>query len=165
MAERKLLVLTDDWVEEPAPPVAAPVSPEPQVGADESWWVEPEPDEDSAAEAEPVADVEPVTEPEKESRFGHFVRSTRVDEPVFAEEDEAEPIGDQETDIVSHDTASDSEHDDEAESQRVEEDTEAFLEKVFSQLDVDSPADIEEEGHGLLRRRRMGSVLKDIDED
>jgi hypothetical protein len=46
----------------------------------------------------------------------------------------------------------------------VQEDTEAFLEKVFSQLDV-SKVDVEEEGHGLLRRRRMGSVLKEIDED
>ncbi|MGH8948480.1 MAG: hypothetical protein ACRDXF_06420, partial [Acidimicrobiia bacterium] len=47
----------------------------------------------------------------------------------------------------------------------VEEDTEAFLEKVFSQLEVNGKVDVEEEGHGLLRRRRMGSVLKEIDED
>jgi hypothetical protein len=52
-----------------------------------------------------------------------------------------------------------------AEPDTVEEDTEAFLEKVFSQLDANGQADVEEEGHGLLRRRRMGSVLKEIDED
>lgn len=43
-----------------------------------------------------------------------------------------------------------------------EEDTEAFLEKVFSELDP-SESDTEE-GHGLLRRRRMGS-LRDFSSD
>ena len=45
----------------------------------------------------------------------------------------------------------------------VEEDTEAFLEKVFSQLE--SNGQPEEEGHGLLRRRRLGSVLKELSEE
>lgn len=40
----------------------------------------------------------------------------------------------------------------------VEEDTEAFLEKVFSELDE---TDEENEGHGLLRRRRLGA-LRDL---
>ena len=44
----------------------------------------------------------------------------------------------------------------------VEEDTEAFLEKVFSELD--SSNDEEEEGYGLLRRRRMG-VMRDSSGD
>jgi hypothetical protein len=44
----------------------------------------------------------------------------------------------------------------------VEEDTEAFLEKVFSELDSSEPE--AEEGHGLLRRRRMGS-LRDFSSD
>lgn len=44
----------------------------------------------------------------------------------------------------------------------VEEDTEAFLEKVFSELD--SSTDEEEEGYGLLRRRRMG-VMRDSSRD
>ncbi|HEX6300236.1 MAG TPA: DUF4388 domain-containing protein [Acidimicrobiia bacterium] len=43
-----------------------------------------------------------------------------------------------------------------------EEDTEAFLEKVFSELDSSEPE--AEEGHGLLRRRRMGS-LRDFSSD
>lgn len=53
----------------------------------------------------------------------------------------------------------------------VEEDTEAFLEKVFSELESsESPEDSEgteseaEEGHGLLRRRRMGT-LRDFSSD
>lgn len=44
----------------------------------------------------------------------------------------------------------------------VEEDTEAFLEKVFSKLD--KPEADEDEGHGLLRRRRMGT-LRDFSSD
>ncbi|HEX6220555.1 MAG TPA: DUF4388 domain-containing protein [Acidimicrobiia bacterium] len=44
----------------------------------------------------------------------------------------------------------------------VEEDTEAFLEKVFSELDSDKSET--DEGHGLLRRRRMGT-LRDFSSD
>lgn len=44
----------------------------------------------------------------------------------------------------------------------VEEDTEAFLEKVFSELETSEPE--AEEGHGLLRRRRMGT-LRDFSSD
>ena len=45
--------------------------------------------------------------------------------------------------------------------EEVEEDTEAFLEKVFSELDAEPEV---EEGHGLLRRRRMGT-LRDFSSD
>jgi hypothetical protein len=44
------------------------------------------------------------------------------------------------------------------EASEVEEDTEAFLEKVFSDVEPTEEAD---EGYGLLRRRRMG-VLRDL---
>ncbi len=44
----------------------------------------------------------------------------------------------------------------------VEEDTEAFLEKVFSELDRSDEG--EEEGYGLLRRRRLGA-MRDIARD
>ena len=56
-------------------------------------------------------------------------RGSSTDEPVFAEA---------------------AAHDDE-----VEEDTEKFLEKVFSELEPSGEA---EEGYGLLRRRRMGAL-------
>jgi hypothetical protein len=51
----------------------------------------------------------------------------------------------------------------------VEEDTEAFLEKVFSELeatdgDPGSETEPDDEGHGLLRRRRMGT-LRDFSSD
>lgn len=44
----------------------------------------------------------------------------------------------------------------------VEEDTEAFLEKVFSEV---SSEPSEEDGHGLMRRRRMGSILRELGEE
>jgi hypothetical protein len=52
--------------------------------------------------------------------------------------------------------------DDGNEGEDVEEDTEAFLEKVFSELDSNESE--AEEGHGLLRRRRMGT-LRDFSSD
>ena len=42
------------------------------------------------------------------------------------------------------------------------EDTEAFLEKVFSEV---SSEPSEEDGHGLMRRRRMGSILRELGEE
>lgn len=50
----------------------------------------------------------------------------------------------------------------ESESNEVEEDTEAFLEKVFSELD--GPQSEGDEGYGLLRRRRMGT-MRDFSSD
>lgn len=44
----------------------------------------------------------------------------------------------------------------------VEEDTEAFLEKVFSELET--PEEPEDEGYGLLRRRRLGA-MRDLGND
>jgi hypothetical protein len=48
--------------------------------------------------------------------------------------------------------------DPETEFENVEDDTEAFLEQVFSELD---PPKDETEGHGLLKRRRFGATLED----
>ncbi len=42
-------------------------------------------------------------------------------------------------------------------SVEIEDDTEAFLEKVFSELEA-TPEEPREEGYGLLRRRRMGAM-------
>lgn len=180
MTERQLLVLGEDWTEpEAAPEADLPVAfDEPAAPAD-SWWLEPQEEAPADVEAEagdetgyeetapadfepaPIESFDPPTDEAKESRFGHFVRSSEVDEPVAATEDtlaSSSESGDEgesysETPLLEAATEPD-----------VQEDTEAFLEKVFSQLDV-SKVDVEEEGHGLLRRRRMGSVLKEIDED
>jgi hypothetical protein len=194
LAERELLLLSDDSAEdgvartEPIPSVSA--FPTEQVGPDQSWWVEPEfeaPEtapESSQAFPAPAAEATvtqsdgPSSEEEgKESRFGHFVRSARA-ESAFAADDETAAPPAVETAAPDVETAApdvETGHqgplqespalETEPEPESVEEDTEAFLEKVFSQLDSNGQADVEEEGHGLLRRRRMGSVLKEIDED
>jgi len=184
LAERELLLLSDDSAEdgvvrtEPIPSVPA-FSTE-QVGPDQSWWVEPE---SQATEAAPEssqpfpapAAEEPVTQSDepssdeegKESRFGHFVRSARAEGAFLAGDETAAPA--LETEAVGTEYQAPLQEspalENEDEPEPVEEDTEAFLEKVFSQLDNNGQADLEEEGHGLLRRRRMGSVLKEIDED
>jgi len=184
MTDRQLLSLGEEWSEQPAPEPAQPVSIDAPAARADSWWVEPQ--EEAVAEIEgetsdqpffedtaPVAfepaeaeALEPVADEAKGSRFGHFVKSNQVDEP-FAETEEsfapATENGDQE-ESYSETPAFDATVEAAVEPD-VEEDTEAFLEKVFSQLDVNGKADVEEEGHGLLRRRRMGSVLKEIDED
>lgn len=49
---------------------------------------------------------------------------------------------------------------DQQEPETVEEDTESFLEKVFSELET--PEDEAEEGYGLLRRRRMGTLRDSV---
>jgi hypothetical protein len=187
MAERQLIEFNDGWSEQTAPePVQAPSYAQPAAPAD-SWWVEPQDERQdelgALTEDEPASDAEPVMEtadvatvfeqaadqtdaPEaddsKESRFGHFAWPSRPAD-TFASEDEAAAV-DEQTETVAEGTSFDSESE-----QGVEEDTEAFLEKVFSQLDGNGngngKVDVEEEGHGLLRRRRMGSVLKEIDED
>ncbi len=183
MAERRLVVFSDGWSEQPAAePVEAPSFSEP-VSPVDSWWIEPQvegqddsgavledhstlespldtarADDDTVFEQGPEVPEEPVSDEAKESRFGHFAWSSRSSEAATAAE-EPEAAADEQTD-----PAETSPHEGEAE-QAVEEDTEAFLEKVFSQLDANGGVDVEEEGHGLLRRRRMGSVLKEIDED
>jgi hypothetical protein len=187
MAEQELLTLTDATVvEEPAPQYYTPatVAAE-ETPADESWWVEPEDATEESADvseetqtdpefqptfgAETEAGVEgPVAEPARDSRFGHFVRATDQTSPAdasagYGQPEGTEPEAAQQVDgATAFEPAADT---DETGAAAVEEDTEAFLEKVFSQLEVNGQADVEEEGHGLLRRRRMGSVLKEIDED
>lgn len=192
MAEQELLTLSEATVvEEPAPqyytPPAAVVE---EAPADESWWVEPEGETDEApAESEETSadsDLQPsfgaeteagaieagtestVPDPARDSRFGHFVRATDETSPSDAAAGYGQPAAVETEPAQQVDAATAFESAAEtAESgaAAVEEDTEAFLEKVFSQLEVNGQADVEEEGHGLLRRRRMGSVLKEIDED
>ena len=140
-------------VEEPEEQVATEYT-EPVTAEDddldptESWWEEPQ-DEVEETEVEEqmddVAVVEETEEPQVEkssSIFGAY--KPRAEEPTesvpAAEESQAQiPTLVEETD-----------------SAEVEEDTEAFLEKVFSELD--SSDETEEEGYGLLRRRRMGAI-------
>jgi hypothetical protein len=140
--------------------VETPAYEEPKpASADESWWVEPEAEE---AEETPAAEAEPeaAAPAHRDSRFGQFAAK------VEAEEGHGVELGYQNNAFADPDpdpTPADTGYESPADLEAVEEDTEAFLEKVFSQLE--SNGQPEEEGHGLLRRRRLGSVLKEVTED
>lgn len=186
LAERELLLLDADSADDGAgrtePIPSVPAFSTEEVGPDQSWWVEPEYEAPEAApESQPFpapaadAAVTPTEGPSseeegRESRFGHFVRSARPESAFAAGDETAAPVVEGE---AVEGEAVETGHQGplqespalEPEPESVEEDTEAFLEKVFSQLDSNGQADVEEEGHGLLRRRRMGSVLKEIDGD
>jgi hypothetical protein len=176
MADRQLVTFSDSdsdsWAEpaaaEPSQPAASYTEP---VTPADSWWIEPQDeakdDMEAGQDEEPEAAAEEAvfeyadddtqesdTDDSKESRFGHFAWPKS---DAFAADDE--PAAEEQAETPAEAGAF------EGAPEGVEEDTEAFLEKVFSQLDVNGKADVEEEGHGLLRRRRMGSVLKEIDED
>ncbi len=181
LSEQQLLVLAESVAEEE---VVAPVAVEqtsyyeqpavadtsPAIDEDKdpdgSWWVEPTAEE-SEAEAAAAEAEESEPETHKDSRFGQFrAKVETADEPanegveaaagteapfepdasVFEPQPEAAPSLETPSDLDA-----------------VEEDTEAFLEKVFSQLENNGQP--EEEGHGLLRRRRLGSVLKEMTEE
>jgi Domain of unknown function (DUF4388) len=147
------------------------------VNPNQSWWTEPEDEAAAATTEEPADDSafseagsdEPVSDDAipatpaaevKESRFGQFLTGARGEtspapaEAVESVQDDYSAPAEDFSPAASEESAADD---------GIEADTEAFLEKVFSQLDGSD--EVEEEGHGLLRRRRMGSVLKEIDED
>lgn len=130
---------------------AGPVDEE-DVDPNESWWVEPDGKSAKTPAAQHSGDDDEDDEDEgRRGRLGMF-------SPSRTAADDFEPVtGESNGDV--------------------EEDTEAFLEKVFSQLEepvaetTESPAgedeteseteEDESSGHGLLRRRRLGSILTD----
>lgn len=122
-------------------PAEAPVS-EPVVAAEEE--VAPEP-----AVEEPVAG------------YAGTVTETAVEPETAADETPAEePAVDPHASwwVEPEETAAPAE-------EEVAEDTEAFLEKVFSGIGgEEEPEQRQEEGFGLLRRRRLG-VMRDISND
>ncbi len=132
----------------------------------ESWWVEPQVDEAEAVA--PVADEE-ESEPQthRDSRFGQFRQMAEASEEPTVEQAEVETESEGEAEAEPAAFLPQEEPEPVLETpsdlDAVEEDTEAFLEKVFSQLE--SNGQPEEEGHGLLRRRRLGSVLKELNEE
>lgn len=184
LSEQHLLVFAESLVEEPwsAPIIeeasieeVAPAAEEveqPELVAerveekvtDESWWVEPESDE---PEATPEAGAETDLEPEpahRDSRFGQFAAKVEAADSHGLELGyQSNAFADPTPESDASDSGYESPADSPADLEAVEEDTEAFLEKVFSQLE--SNGQPEEEGHGLLRRRRLGSVLKEVTEE
>jgi hypothetical protein len=128
---------------------AAPAELEPAQASDvEPVAFEPEAvetsDPDPGHEAEPLvaaAATEPIEEPEIDPNQSWWKEPVRDSES--AEDSETGEDADFEPARVAAATA------------EVEEDTESFLEKVFSELEPEPEA---EEGYGLLRRRRMGTL-------
>ncbi|MEX0865296.1 MAG: DUF4388 domain-containing protein [Acidimicrobiia bacterium] len=106
-----------------------PLESEVHVDPNQSWWREPVAGETSD-EVEPDADQAIAAAIEGDQAWG-----------------ESQPAV--ESPVETRDTTGHAE---------VEEDTEAFLEKVFSDME---PAEEPDEGYGLLRRRRMGT-LRDL---
>lgn len=109
---------------------------------------------DTGDEVEVDADESWWQEPRDEIAGSSDVSDSRTPEVVSEGLSEMPSVG--EEDLVDSDVD-------------VEEDTEAFLEKVFSKLDTPDSSDSEDpeardEGHGLLRRRRMG-MLRDFSSD
>jgi len=114
-------------------------------------------------EYEPAAET-PADQPETEDAFAEPAEDEEVNpneswwqEP--AEDEDAAEESAETPEVVAENL---SEIPSTADAEEVEEDTEAFLEKVFSELETSEPE--ADEGHGLLRRRRMGS-LRDFSSD
>lgn len=135
-------------------PVAAQPAVQPEPEGEPPVEPEAEPEGEPARPATEIEDkggFDPNqswwSEPEREA-------AEEPEEPIFQESAELESFTDEQEDSG-----------DETETD-LEEDTEAFLEKVFSELEPkDPPAEEEkEEGYGLLRRRRLGS-MRDLSND
>ena len=133
------------------------------VDPNESWWQEPEPESESSET--PAAEESAAQE-----AVAHEVVSQEagVDEDTMPTAESADPDYAQEdhSQIPTLADEADDAEDEDGETAEVEEDTEAFLEKVFSELEApeEPKADEEEEGYGLLRRRRMGAI-RDLSND
>ncbi len=146
------------------PPVDSEPSQEPHDFEDAAAEpVEPV-SEPSFEQTEPVVEAPVAEEPVAEESHDVVAASDEAkteDEPAFdpnqswwdePEDDEAPAASEEsgETDPAA------------AEGEGDGEDTDAFLEKVFSEVGSENS---EEDGHGLMRRRRMGSILRELGED
>jgi Domain of unknown function (DUF4388) len=130
--------------------------------------VEETADEEPVLHEEPAVEEEPIfaTEAAIEEQHGEAAEvddtladSAEVDpNQSWWKEPDPEPVEDADLEGVA--AASDTMVET-ATLPDVEEDTEAFLEKVFSDME---PTEETDEGYGLLRRRRMG-VLRDLSND
>ncbi len=155
-------LISDELLTMEAP--AAPIAPEAETrGAEPAEpWTGQEPV--SFAEAGEPADETPVEgSPAPTADDTEQVFHTDEESPAYVG---ADPAGAESAHQVDPNQSWWNEPDparsgDEGESEDVEGDTEAFLEKVFSGLE---PEEASEEGYGLLRRRRMGA-LRDLSND
>jgi hypothetical protein len=140
LVDNQLLGLGDGAVEAPPAPEAVEQPAEQavahieesEVDPDRSWWDEPETEQPTDAAVDDPAE-----------------------QPVAADAEDSE-------DAADADTSDDADTTDDADTAEGAEDTDAFLEKVFSEVSTE-PSD--EDGHGLMRRRRMGSILRELGEE
>jgi hypothetical protein len=114
----------------------------------QSWWEEPKGDEND--DTEPASTDDFAAGFEESDSDGEGVPEVEYEDPY---DEEGIPAIDMPSAPANEDADAD-----------VEEDTEAFLEKVFSELGSTSDDQNEDEGYGLLRRRRMGAI-RDVSGD
>jgi hypothetical protein len=150
-------LIEDDLIETASEPVPA-AEPQPEAPSWDSGVFE----EPAEAHEEPApAYGEPAADSGQEEGPG----------PAFEEAPPAEPVSVGEAGELAEAPAAEGADEDvdpnqswweepEAEEagEEVEQDTEAFLEKVFSELESPEGEEEEEEGYGLLRRRRLGAI-------
>jgi hypothetical protein len=163
LLKNELIVLrgTGDVADEPYEDIDEPQR--------DSEYMTPSDDYSYPADVAEVADLE---EPEPEPSVFQDEVTEYQDEDVDPDQSwwkepavEEEPIEDDDSltpEVVSEGLSEIPPVQDSEDDANAEEDTEAFLEKVFSELDSSEPE--ADEGHGLLRRRRMGS-LRDFSSD
>ena len=130
------------------------------VPSSEHMEYQPEPAQPDPARLESHSEPEPEASTPFAAETPPFVGEDDVDpnESWWEEPQEEVPVDGAPESLADVETSDGSD---------VEEDTEAFLEKVFSELETSEPETSEseaEEGYGLLRRRRMGS-LRDFSSD
>lgn len=116
------------------------VAEEAESAHDKSWWDEPETEE--STDDAMVAQSEEHSEEHSEEQVDDLVEANYGNTGVSLDDD------------VSAEGFSNNED---------SEETDAFLEKVFSELGPES--DDSDDGHGLMRRRRMGSILRELGEE
>ncbi len=158
MAERGLLNVGPEAPASPEPAsdydfetvAAAAVSSTPVPDPQESWWEEPE-------VAAPVAEESVEAAPETVSQELVTSQPAAQTDEIHADASAPEAEVETETSVPAIEESADGAETPDG------EDADAFLEKVFSEL---GPGEEEEnEGHGLMRRRRMGSILRELGED
>ncbi len=159
--------------------VAAGMVEEDLMTMDSAVEAEPEPVYEEPAYEEPTAETEefpttvmPEAVPADDMPAAETAAEELADDDMAAEEEvhagfaepEYEPATEEDTVFASADETEDEvdpneswwKEPDRGHSDEVEEDTEMFLEKVFSEVE---PGRTEaEEGYGLLRRRRLGAI-------
>lgn len=135
----------DSFGEEPASSVeeAAHTSSEEEHDPDGSWWEEPSQQAEDAKSEDQGED----------SMFGRFAARAQARDTERSGDDDAGQDAESEDSLAATITFSG--------IKPAEDDTEAFLERVFSELGSDEEPEEDDDGYGLLRRRRLGTRPSD----